>query len=546
MKVLYQDKEIETKEGIRVNELCEADIQKATNAVMGCRVNNEVKPLNYALHDRAKLELLDYTNKDGKRIYVRGLLFVMGKAFSELYPDALLTVDYQLDNAMLCEVDNKTVTDEMIAKVKERMNEIIQKDLPIVRKEMKREEAESFYNKERTLKGKLQLDLKEEKDVTFYFCDNYFNYFYGVMPISTGHLKIFDIIKYRQGFLIRYPSKQDPTQLAPYKECNKLIETLDDYEKVHRVLNVNTIYKLNRVVQEHKAKECILVDEALHEKRIIEIANQIANRKNTKVVLIAGPTSSGKTTFAKKLGIQLRLNGMKPVTISVDNYFVEREETPRDEFGNYDFESIHAIDLKLFNDHLRKLIEGETILAPTFDFLSGKKVYKGNTMSLAKDEILVIEGIHCLNDELTSEIDKSLKFKIYISALTVLNIDYYNRISTTDTRLVRRIVRDFNFRGYSALHTLAMWDSVNRGENRNIFPFQEEADAMFNSSLVYELGVLRNYAMPLLKRIGNIHPEYSEAKRLYRLLSYFEPIDPKYIPNHSLIREFIGDSVFEE
>lgn len=546
MKVLYQDKEIETKEGIRVNELCEADIQKATNAVMGCRVNNEVKPLNYALHDRAKLELIDYTNKDGKRIYVRGLLFVMGKAFSELYPDALLTVDYQLDNAMLCEVDNKKVTDEMIAKVKERMNEIIQKDLPIVRKEMKREEAESFYNKERTLKGKLQLDLKEEKDVTFYFCDNYFNYFYGVMPISTGHLKIFDIIKYRQGFLIRYPSKQNPTQLALYKECNKLIETLDDYEKVHRVLNVNTIYKLNRVVQEHKAKECILVDEALHEKRIIEIANQIANRKNTKVVLIAGPTSSGKTTFAKKLGIQLRLNGMKPVTISVDNYFVEREETPRDEFGNYDFESIHAIDLKLFNDHLRKLIAGETILAPTFDFLSGKKVYKGNTMSLAKDEILVIEGIHCLNDELTSEIDKSLKFKIYISALTVLNIDYYNRISTTDTRLVRRIVRDFNFRGYSALHTLAMWDSVNRGENRNIFPFQKEADAMFNSSLVYELGVLRNYAMPLLKRIGNIHPEYSEAKRLYRLLSYFEPIDPKYIPNHSLIREFIGDSVFEE
>ena len=434
----------------------------------------------------------------------------------------------------------------MIAKVKERMNEIIQKNLPIVRKEMKREEAESFYNKERTLKGKLQLDLKEEKDVTFYFCENYFNYFYGVMPISTGCLKIFDIIKYRQGFLIRYPSKQDPTKLEPYKECNKLIETLDDYEKVHRVLNVNTIYKLNRVVQEHKAKECILVDEALHEKRIIEIANQIAQRKNTKVVLIAGPTSSGKTTFAKKLGIQLRLNGMKPVTISVDNYFVEREETPRDEFGNYDFESIHAIDLKLFNDHLRKLIAGETILAPTFDFLTGKKVYKGNTMSLAKDEILVIEGIHCLNDELTSEIDKSLKFKIYISALTVLNIDYYNRISTTDTRLVRRIVRDFNFRGYSALHTLAMWDSVNRGENRNIFPFQEEADAMFNSSLVYELGVLRNYAMPLLKRIGNIHPEYSEAKRLYRLLSYFEPIDPKYIPNHSLIREFIGDSVFEE
>ena len=469
----------------------------------------------------------------------------MGKAFSETYKDALLTVDYQLNNAMLCEVDNMKVTEEMIEKVKNKMIEIINKDIPIIKKEMTKEEAEEFYSREKTLKGKLQLDLKEDKDVTVYYCEDYFNYFYGVMPLSTGYIKVFDIEKYRDGFLIRYPSKKNPDKLGEYKECKKLIETLDDYEKLHRILNVNTVYKLNTIVNEKGERDCILVDEALDEKRIISIANQIKERKNTKVILIAGPSSSGKTTFAKKLGIQLRLNGLKPVTISVDNYFLEREETPKDEFGQYDFESIHAIDLKLFNEHLRKLISGETILAPTFDFITGKKVYKGNTMSLSKDEVLVIEGIHCLNDELTSEINKNLKFKIYISALTVLNIDYYNRISTTDTRLIRRIVRDYNFRGYSALHTLSMWDSVNRGEKRNIFPYQEEADAMFNSSLVYELGVLKNYAMPLLLKIDNQQKEYAEAKRLYRLLSYFEPINPKYIPNQSLIREFIGGSVFE-
>ena len=545
MKIIYKNNEFNIEKGSKVVDVFKEEIEKSNKKIIGCMVNNEVKSLDYKLEEESNISLIDVTNKDGKRIYVRGLLYIMGKAFSETYKDALLTVDYQLNNAMLCEVDNMEVTDEMINKVKNKMIEIIKKDIPIIKKEMTKEEAEEFYNREKTLKGKLQLDLKEDKDVTVYYCEDYFNYFYGVMPLSTGYIRIFDIIKYRDGFLIRYPSKKNPDKLGEYKECKKLIETLDDYEKLHRILNVNTVYKLNTIVHEKKEKECILVDEALHEKRIIEIANQIKNRNNVKVILIAGPSSSGKTTFAKSLGVQLRLNGLKPVTISVDNYFLEREETPKDEFGQYDFESIHAIDLKLFNDHLRKLISGETILAPTFDFITGRKVYKGNTMSLSNDEVLVIEGIHCLNDELTNEIDKKFKFKIYISALTVLNIDYYNRISTTDTRLVRRIVRDYNFRGYSALHTLSMWDSVNRGEKKNIFPYQEQADAMFNSSLVYELGVLKNYAMPLLLKIDNHQPEFSEAKRLYRLLSYFEPINPKYIPNQSLIREFIGGSVFE-
>ena len=283
----------------------------------------------------------------------------------------------------------------------------------------------------------------------------------------------------------------------------------------------------------------------MHEKKIAGIADDIAKNKNIKMVLIAGPSSSGKTTFAKRLGIELRLNGLKPVTISVDNYFVERKDTPRDENGNYDFERLEAIDLNLFNDHIKKLLNGETIEVPTFDFKVGTKIFDGTTMDLADDEILVIEGIHCLNDKLTSAIPTEQKYKIYISDLTVLNIDYCNRISTTDTRLLRRIVRDNNFRGYSALHTLRNWDSVNRGENRNIFPFQENCNVMFNSSLVYEISVLKKHALPLLEEITNKEPEYSEAKRLVEFLKYFEDIDEEFIPRNSLLREFIGGSIFE-
>ena len=277
-----------------------------------------------------------------------------------------------------------------------------------------------------------------------------------------------------------------------------------------------------------------------------QIADDIVKREKVKLILIAGPSSSGKTTFAKRLGLQLRLNGLKPVTISVDNYFVERKDNPKDEFGNYDFECLEAIDINLFNNHILRLLRGEEIEVPTFDFEHGTKVYKGNTMKLNDDQILVIEGIHCLNDKLTPLIPKEQKYKVYISALTVLNIDYYNRISTTDTRLIRRIVRDNQFRSYSALHTLKMWNSVNRGEERNIFPYQEEADSMFNSSLIYELAVLKDYAMPLLEEIDNSHPEFSEAKRLYRMLGYFESIPGEYVPINSLLREFIGGSIFED
>ena len=534
--------------GMKVIEIYSEEINKAKEEgrnIIACMCNNEVRSLNYDVQENDNVQLLDTTTKDGHRIYVRGIIYIMAKALNKLYPKALLSINYHLSNSMFCQIDNMDVTEEFVQKLKEKMQEIIDKDLEIRKVIMTKEEAEEFYAHEKTLRGIAQVDNKQKETVSLYYCEEYYNYFYGVMPITTGYTNVYDVSKYKDGFLVRYPSKEKPNELAEYRDNKKLLSTLEEYEDIHRVLNIHTLYKFNKEVKEGKTRDLILLSEALHEKKIAGIADDIAKNKNIKMVLIAGPSSSGKTTFAKRLGIELRLNGLKPVTISVDNYFVERKDTPRDENGNYDFERLEAIDLNLFNNHIKKLLNGETIEVPTFDFKVGTKRYDGETMDLADDEILVIEGIHCLNDKLTSAIPTEQKYKIYISDLTVLNIDYCNRISTTDTRLLRRIVRDNNFRGYSALHTLRNWDSVNRGENRNIFPFQENCNVMFNSSLVYEISVLKKHALPLLEEITNKEPEYSEAKRLVEFLKYFEDIDEEFIPRNSLLREFIGGSIFE-
>ena len=546
MQIEYNNTIIDVKRGTKVLDLFSQEISKRNNEIIACKFNNEVKSLNFEINSNGKIELIDITNKDGMRIYKRGLIFIISKAFNELYPQALLTVNYQLYHSMLCEIDNLKVTNEMIDKVNKRVKEIIKSNIPITRKIMTKEEAIEFYNKEKTLKGKLQLDLEQKKEVTLYCCEDYYNYFYGVMPISTGCIKEYELLKYQDRFLIRYPSRKNPYLLPKFIECPKLVSALDEYEELHKVLNVNTLYKLNQIIKNKKIKDYILMDEALHEKKIAKIADEISKNKNTKVILIAGPSSSGKTTFAKRLELELRLNGIKPKTISVDNYFKERKDTPKDENGEYDFEAIDAIDTKLLNNDLIKLLNGEKIKMPTFNFHTGNKEYKGNEMKLEEDEVLIMEGIHCLNDKLTFLIPKEQKFKIYISCLTVLNIDYYNRISTTDTRLIRRIVRDNQFRGYSALHTLKMWPSVNKGEAKNIFAYQEEANVMFNSSLIYELSVLKDYAIPLLKEIGQEKTEYSEAKRIISMLEYFESIPSDYILKNSLLREFIGGSIFEE
>ncbi len=541
MKIVYDNKAYDVKEGIALRDALSDVVPK--NAI-AARYNNEISSLNGPIDKDGKIEFLDRTTKDGRDIYIRGLLYLTCMAVERLYPHSKFKVDYQLSNAMFCDFDDMEVTDEVAINIKTEMDKIIRSNIPIIKKIMTPEEAEKFYKDEDSVRGKLQLNVGKEK-VSLYYCEEYFNYFYGTMPISTGFAEIYDISKYHGGILVRYPSTTEPNYLPKLVDSLKLASALNEYDEIYKILGVNTVYKLNKKIREGKEKELILFSEALHEKKIAEIAEKIKERGNVRMVLIAGPSSSGKTTFAGKLGMGLRVHGIKPVTISVDNYFVERENNPKDEKGEYDFERIEALDLDLLNNQLVKLLNGEEVSLPTFDFKTGHKQYLGNKLKLEKDQVIVMEGIHCLNDRLTSLIPPENKFKIYISDLTVLNIDYYNRISTTDTRLIRRIVRDNNFRNYTALHTLNMWYSVNRGEQKYIFPYQEEADIMFNSSIIYEISVLKKYAVPLLQEIPNTEPVYSEARRLLAMFQYFDDMDDSLIPNNSLIREFIGGSIFE-
>lgn len=543
MKIRYNGEDYYFNDKISIQDAFSEQIQNA-GEIIAARYNNEVASLKQVMDKDGEVSFINRQDRDGRIIYIRGLLYITSMAFREVYPMAMLTVNYQLSNAMFVTIDDFIITDDVINNIKAKMQEIIDRDLDIRKVIMTPTEADMFYEKEKTLRGRLQADVDKDK-VSLYYCEDYFNYFYGTMPVSTGFAKYYDIEKYRDGFLVKYPSITEPNKIQDTKESLKLKSALDEYNAINKVLGLNTVYKLNSEIKKGKEKKLILFSEALHEKKIAEIANQIKERQNVRMILIAGPSSSGKTTFAGKLGMALRVNGIKPVTISVDNYFVERKDNPRDEFGNYDFECIEAIDIDLFNRHLVALLNGEEIELPTFDFTIGSKRYLGNKLKLEKNQVLVIEGIHCLNDKLTSLIPKEDKFKIYISDLTVLNIDYYNRISTTDTRLIRRIVRDNQFRGYKALHTLKMWYSVNRGEQKNIFPYQEEADVMFNSSIVYELAVLKDYAIPLLEEVPQTEPEYSEARRLIVLLKYFDSMKGDLIPNNSLIKEFIGGSIYE-
>lgn len=545
MKVQYKDQIITCEKGAKISEVLKEQIEQNPYTVMGAKFNNEYKNLDTPIEEDGTVELVDISMKEGTKIYRRTLIYITGKAFKEINPDIQITVDYQLSNEMFCEIENIKVTKELIEEAKEKMKKIISQNLSIQRKVMTREEAEIFYKENHTNRGRLQLDLKENKEIHMYFCEDYFNYSYGTLANRTGCVEVFDIVKYGKGFLVRYPSTSSIGKLPKHIKNKKLAWALDEYKDIYKVLSIHTVHKLNTAIQEDRAKDVIMLSEALHEKKIAKIADKIAKHGDIKIILIAGPSSSGKTTFAQRLGIQLRLNGLKPVTLSVDNYFVERKDTPLDDDGEYDFDCLEAIDLKLFNSDLKKLLKGQEIDVPKFDFLVGTKKYNGKKMKLEKDQILVIEGIHCLNDQLTKEIPQHQKYKIYTSALTVLNMDYYNRISTTDTRLVRRIVRDYNFRGYSAKNTISTWHKVNRAEEKNIFPYQEQADTIFNTSLIYELSALKPEIMPLLEAIGPTEPEYAEARRLMNILKYIEAIPKEEVPANSLLREFIGGGNFK-
>ncbi len=545
MKIHYQDKTIEIEKEATIQEILKEEIEKVKYPIIGATFNNEYVNLGYTIEKEGEIKLIDIASKEGTKMYRRTIIYILGKAIEEVCPDKKMIVNYQLPNSMFCEIENMEITEDILEKLNAKMNQIVNKDLPIKQVVMTRKQAEEFYQKNDISKGRLQLDSKENQEIYMYYCEDYYNYCYGTIANRTGVTKIFEIVKYEDGFLVRYPTSSHPDKLPQLIETKKLAWALNEYDDIHKILDVNTVYKLNKAVEEDNIKDIIMLDEALHEKKIANIADEIAKNRNVKMILIAGPSSSGKTTFAQRLGLQLRINRIKPITISVDNYFVERKDTPKDEKGNYDFECIEAIDLELFNNHLSKLLNGEEVEMPEFDFHVGTKRYNGKKLKLESDQVLVIEGIHCLNDKLTSSIAKDQKYKIYISALTVLNMDRYNRISTTDTRLIRRIVRDYQFRGYDAKHTIKTWNSVNNGEEKNIFPYQEEANSIFNTSLIYELGVLKGMVMPLLEEIKQEDTEYAEARRLINMLKYFETIPAEYVPTNSLLKEFLGGGNFK-
>ncbi|MFV3012614.1 nucleoside kinase [Clostridium botulinum] len=490
---------------------------------------------------------VDITDSIGLKTYVRTLQFIFIKAVLDLYPESTVVIEHSLGKGLYGEIHKKlSLNENDILKIKNKMNEIINKDIKIKKISVKKEKAIEIF-KEYRMKDKVRLlSHTPHEEVKLYELDGRYDYFYGPMAYSTGAIKNFDIMYYDPGFILRYPREKDPFNIPEFVEYKKLTKIFRETEKWAKILDVGDVGALNDKVVYGEIKDIIRVSEALHEKKIANIADMIYDKENIKMVLISGPSSSGKTTFANRLGIQLRVNALIPVPISLDNYFVNREDTPKDENGDYDFESIDALDIDLFNEDLKHILNGEEVQIPTFNFKKGKREYDGKKIKLPKNGVLIVEGIHGLNPILTREIPDKNKFKIYISALTQLNIDNHNRVSTTDVRIIRRLVRDYLSRGYKGEETLKMWPSIKRGEDRNIFVFQENADVMFNSTIVYELCILKKYALAELNKIDKNSTVHYEATRLKSFLNFFKEVDMNLVPGNSILREFIGGSCFYE
>ncbi|ANX02004.1 AAA family ATPase [Thermoclostridium stercorarium subsp. leptospartum DSM 9219] len=513
--------------------------------VVAAYVNNEIRELTYAVTEDCNITFIDLSTADGARIYERSLTFLLVKAFHDIFPGESLEICHSVSKGLFFECSVRGLDENGVKIIEARMRELVNMDLPFEKKTMPTEEAKQlFINKNRPDKyGAIK--YREKPYVTFYKFDDMEDYFYGYMVPSSGYLSLFRLEYDNGGIVLISPRTTNPNTIEEHDIPKKLFQIFSEYRQWVNILGVDNVGKLNDIVESGKADEFIRISEALHEKKIARIADMIAERKDrVKVILIAGPSSSGKTTFAQRLSIQLRVNGLIPVTISTDDYFVDKDKTPLDENGKPDYEALEAVDLKLFNEHLNSLIKGAEVSIPTFNFLTGKREYRGRKLRLGKDHVLIIEGIHGLNPRLTEEVSEDSKFKIYISAITSMRIDKHNRIPTTDLRFIRRIVRDYKFRGCPAEKTIELWPSVRRGEERNIFPFQEQADVMFNSSLIYELGVLKTLAIPLLSEIRPDQPQYAESRRLIEFLSYFLNIESYEIPPNSILREFIGGSCF--
>jgi uridine kinase len=533
--------------GITLEEIKDDFQIKLDNPILGALVNNKVKELSFVFVKNKKVEFIDYSHPDGMRLYVRSLFFILFAAVREVFPDVKLKMMHGISRGYYCELAglDRKITNSDIFSIKSEMRQLVDKDIPFEKIGLPTEKAVEICNKQNL---RYKAKLFEQQGAMFsylYFMGDQANYFYGHQVPSTGYLQVFDLVSYYDGLLLRIPNPLKFKEVQPYSKNDKLFEVFQEHKDWAEILNVPNVANLNENAMNGLSGDIIKISEAFHEKKIAEIANLIHERKDrVKIVLIAGPSASGKTTFCKRLMVQLAVNGLKPTMISLDDYFVDRDLTPKDEKGEYDFEAIEAIDVEFFNQQLNELFSDMVVELPKFNFTVGQKFPSGKKMQLLPGSILIVEGIHGMNPNLVPHIASGNTFKIFISALTQISIDDQNHISTTDNRLIRRMIRDSKYRNYSAQDTIRRWPSVRAGEDKNIFPYQENADIMFNSALIYELAVLKKYAEPLLKAVTESQPEFSESNRLLKFFSYFKPVDDMEIPPTSLIREFLGGSSF--
>lgn len=539
----------EFEEGTSLFEIYQGFDLNMPYGPVSARVNNKVEDLNFKVYYNKDVEFLDITSASGMRTYVRSLCFILTKAVSELYPNGNILLEHPVSKGYFCKLCiDRTIGLDDVIRIKQRMQEIIKADLPFIRHEKHTDEIIRLF-KERGMDDKVKL---LETSGQLYSCyqqlGDTIDSYYGSLVPSTGYIRLFDIVKYYDGLLLRIPNRKNPDKLEEVVKQEKMLDVFQEYHRWNEILGISTVGDLNQACNRGMATDLINVSEALQEKKIVRIADEITNRnengQRVKLVLISGPSSSGKTTFSKRLSIQLMTNGLRPYPISLDDYFVNREDTPLDENGQHDFESLYALDLPFFEAQLKALLAGEEVELPRFNFNIGKREPSGKKLRIDDNMILILEGIHALNPALIPNIPAANKYKIYVSALTTILLDNHNYIPTTDNRLLRRIIRDYKYRSHSAEATINRWPSVRAGEEKWIFPYQEYADAMFNSALIFELAVLKDHVEPVLRKVPNNSPAYSEAHRLLRFLSHFVPVQDEELPPTSLLREFLGGSSF--
>ena len=543
-----QFEEITVERGITIEEIYKGIKDELSYTVLAARVNNKIERLEHRLYNDCRVELLDMRTQEANLIYQNSLCLIYLKAIEDVLGKVDVDIENAINKGLYTEIKSSVpVTAKDIKKIENRMKQLVKADIPFVREKLTKEEAEAvFVETGCPEKAELLCENQHLRKIPFYSLDGCRDFFYGLMVPSTGYIQYFQLMKYRRGVLLRFPHPSNPNVIPEYVDEKMLYKTFGEQSRWGKLMGINYVSDLNRKIEEGKFKELIQLSEALHERRIVEIADMITRQKK-RIILIAGPSSSGKTTFAQRLCIQLRVNGLQPLYMGTDDYFVERENTPLDEFGEKNYENLDAVDIHLFNQNINDLLEGKTVDMPTFNFITGHKEFGKRLTSIKSSQPIVIEGIHALNEDLTRELPAEQKFKIYISPLTQLNIDSHNRVVTTDHRMLRRMVRDYKYRGHSAQSTIASWPKVRAGEDKNIFPYSNEADVLFNSVHLYEICVLKKYAKPLLEAITPEEPEYSDAVRMLNFLRFFKTVDDdSAIVNNSILREFIGGSVFAE